>query len=84
MVSNVHFDSKRDLACHVDNNRPGVFTWTSAREAVRRAIDDGQFWAWIWTRPPASPLVPGSGGSLLLSSLAGAVVVVATVHARRV
>lgn len=82
MVSNVHFDWANDLACHVDNNRPGVYVWTTAKETLRRAIDGaaGEYWAWIWTRLPD---VAGAAAEqpLVVLFLAGALVILA--YARR-
>lgn len=81
MVSNVHFDWQRDLACHVDNNKPGTFVWTSAREALDRAIDDsmGEYWAFVWTQLPWTPTSDAEEDLLL----GAAVVVVALVVVRR-
>ncbi|MBE7197458.1 MAG: hypothetical protein INR70_06620 [Parafilimonas terrae] len=65
MVSLVHFDWDADLACVVDNNEPGVYTWMKAREFVRRWIDGPEGWALVWKRRPGLlmfarylPLIP--------------------------
>lgn len=85
MVSYLLFDWDNDIACHVDNNAPGVYTWTSAREALSRAIDDsmGEYWAWIWTRLPESPLSPGTEGEDAPIFAAAAVVVLVAIRKSR-
>ena len=76
MVSLVHYDQAKDLACVVDNNRPGVFSWMTAREFSRRWIDGGTGWAFVWTRK-AAMAVAGGGGVILLVAAAVAALVIA-------
>lgn len=76
MVSLVHYDQAKDLACVVDNNRPGVFSWMTAREFSRRWIDGGTGWAFVWTRK-AAMAVAGGGGIVLLVAAAVAALVIA-------
>lgn len=54
MVSLVHFRAD-DFACVVDNNDPGKFHWMPADEFLRRWIDGGTGWAWIWLRRASLP-----------------------------
>lgn len=60
-------------SCFVDNNKPGVFSWIPSAEAMRRAVDMGMVWAWVWTRKPAE----AAGSLLLIVILAGAAFVLA-------
>lgn len=57
MISLVHFDRERDLACVVDNNQPGVYSWMTAREYYKRWLDGGSGWAFVWIRK-ANALTP--------------------------
>ncbi len=50
MISLTHFDSQKNVACVVDNNQPGVFTWMTAKDFGRRWIDGGTGWAFVWLR----------------------------------
>lgn len=52
MISLVHYSKRDNLACVVDNNRPGFYSWMPRAEFDRRWFDGGTGWAWIWTRLP--------------------------------
>lgn len=52
MVTNVLFDPKRDVACYIDSNWPGVYVFTSAKEFGRRLFDGGEIWLAWWTQLP--------------------------------
>lgn len=75
MVSLVHFDGQKDRACVVDNNRPGVYSWMTAREFARRWIDGGTGWAFVWTRK-ASNVIKTGGMLLIVAAVAAAVVLI--------
>ena len=43
MVTGAHFDDQ--WTCHIDNNSPGLFTWTTRSEWERRSkLGSGEFW----------------------------------------
>ena len=69
MVSLVHYDKSKGMACVVDNNRPGVFSWMTSGEFDRRWIDGGTGWAFVWTRK-AALMAKAAGGIILLAALA--------------
>lgn len=76
MVSLVHFNSNQDRACVVDNNKPRVFSWMTAREFARRWIDGGTDWAFVWTRRP--PVSLKSAGITLWLAAAACLLLAAT------
>lgn len=75
MVSLLHYDRSKDLAMVVDNNRPGVYSWMTAREFDRRWIDGGTGWAFVWTRKAA--LMAKAGGVILVAAMLAALLIVA-------
>jgi hypothetical protein len=66
MISLVHFDRERDLACVVDNNQPGIYSWMTTREYLSRWVDGGTGWAFVWLRK-----LPADFESLAVLLLAG-------------
>jgi hypothetical protein len=80
MVSLGHFDRDQDLAMYQDNNRPGVFTWVTAREYARRWIDNGTGWAFSWLHEPFAASIAGELAALIL--VAGVLVALGVRRAR--
>lgn len=75
MISLLHYDKSKDLAMVVDNNRPGVYSWMTAREFDRRWIDGGTGWAFVWTR---KAVIAAKGfGVILIAAAVLALVIVA-------
>ena len=68
MISLVHHDSARDVACVVDNNQPGVFNWMRASEFSRRWVDGGTGWAFVWLRKRAILSLEHKGAAAVLAA----------------
>lgn len=54
MISLLHY-REGGLACVLDNNFIGKYSWMPAAEFARRWKDGNTGWAFIWTRQPPSP-----------------------------
>lgn len=77
MVTGVSF--RDDLACYIDNNSPGMFTWVNKEEWERRSkLATGEFW--ILALMPSEDWVPPSSATGSSSAL-GAGLAVAGVAA---
>lgn len=64
MVYGGHFDDR--LACFIDNNNPGFYTWVSKDEWKRRStMNRGEFWALILSPPDAAAPSAQAIGALL-------------------
>lgn len=72
MISLLHYRTG-GLACVLDNNFPGVYSWMPASEFDRRWKDYGNGWAWIWTRLPAT--AAGSAFAAILLLVAAALLI---------
>lgn len=92
MVQTVHLDA--EVACIVDNNFPGVFTWMSRAEYERRLIDGPSGWVVVflkfkalagWGRylRIAAVAAAGAFAAFVLLCVAGGFVVAALRRARR-
>jgi hypothetical protein len=74
-VTPIHFDPAADLACFIDNNDPGQYHWTTAREFAARAVDNGIAWVFAFTRAhPAATATLAIAAAILLLASATAVV----------
>lgn len=69
MISLTHFDRSKGLACVVDNNQPGVFTWMRDTEFARRWIDGGTGWAFVWLRKARDAYTHRAAAAVLAASL---------------
>ena len=71
MVSDPHFDSKRNLACVEDNNDPpGVFRWMPATERLKRSLGGGQAWLFAFTREHPAAVQGAAAAAVLIVAAA--------------
>jgi hypothetical protein len=80
MISLVHFDRDQDLAGVVDNNRPGIYSWMTSREYMRRWIDGGSGWGFVWLRKATAS---GNPGELAALGLVAAILASLGIHRYR-